>query len=328
MNPWIHTRHRSVVAAALALALLAPAEAAAQAPYPSRPVRIVVPYPPGGGADTVSRILFGKLAEVMGQQMVIDNRPGGSGTIGAGAVAHAAPDGYTLLHDATAHSVNPWLFASLPYDTTKAFEPIFQAVLVPNLLLVHPAVPVRGVGDLIALAKATPGGIDMASSGNGTAQHLALELLRQMTGIPINHVPYRGGGPALNDLISGQIRFFFSNATSSTGHVRAGTVKAIAHSGRDRLVAFPDLPAVADTLPGFECYEWNGVFAPAGTPQAIVRQLNAALNQVIRQPDVARRLTDLNATIGENTPEQFRAFVAAEIVKWGKVVREGNIRIE
>jgi tripartite-type tricarboxylate transporter receptor subunit TctC len=319
---------RTVGAVALAAVLLAAAPALAQAPYPDRPVRVLVPYPPGGGADTVARILFTKLGESFGQQFIIDNRPGGSGTIAAGALARAAPDGYTLMHDATAHSVNPSLFKTLPYDTDKDFAAIFLAVRVSNLLVLNNQVSARTVADVIALAKATPGGLDWPSSGNGGAQHLALELFRQMAGITLNHIPYRGGGPVLNDLMAGQVKYYFSNATASTGHVRAGTIKAIAHTGIGRLASLPELPPVSDTLPGYECYEWNGVFAPAATPRAVIEKLNAGLNAVIGDAEIATRLVELNAETRSNTPEQFRAFVTAEIEKWGKVVRDGNIKIE
>jgi tripartite-type tricarboxylate transporter receptor subunit TctC len=311
-----------------AVLLAAPAGARAAMSYPERPVRVIVPFPPGGGADTVSRILFAKLGENLDAQFVIENRPGGNGTIGAGLVARAAPDGYVLLHDATGHSINPSLLAKLPYDTEKDFAPIFLAVLVPNLLVANNQVPVRTVADVIALAKATPGGLDWASSGNGSAQHMALELFRQMAGITLNHVPYRGGGPVLNDLMAGQIKFYFSNATASTPFVQAGALKAIAHTGQGRLASLPDLPPMSDTLPGYECYEWNGVFGPTGTPRAIVERVNAGLNAVIADPAIAKRLTDLNAVTRSNTPEEFGAFVAAEIAKWGKVVRAGNIKVE
>ena len=311
-----------------AVLLVAPAGARAAAPYPERPVRVIVPYPPGGGADTVARILFAKLGQDLGGEFIIENRPGGNATIGAGLVARAAPDGYVLLHDATGHSINPSLLAKLPYDTEKDFAPIFLAVLVPNLLVVNNQVPVRTVADVIALAKATPGGLDWASSGNGSAQHMALELFRQMAGITLNHIPYRGGGPVLNDLMAGQIKFYFSNATASTPFVKAGSLKAIAHTGRGRLVSLPDLPPVSDTLPGYECFEWNGVFAPAGTPRSIVERLNAGLNAVIKDPVIAQRLVDLNAVIRPNTPEEFGAFVTDEIAKWTKVVRAGHIKVE
>jgi tripartite-type tricarboxylate transporter receptor subunit TctC len=299
----------------------------AQTDWPTRPVRVIVPYPPAGGADTVSRILFQKLGELWGAQFVIDNRGGAGGTIGAAAAAKAERDGYTILYDATAFSVNPSLYPRLAYDTVKDFEPVFLASLVANLLVVHQSVQAKTVDDVIALAKAAPGGLDWASSGNGTVQHLSLELFRMRTGVKLNHIPYRGGGPALNDLIAGQVKFFFSNGAASIGHVQAGTIKAIAHTGRGRLGTLPDLPAVAETLPGFEAYEWNGVLVPTGTAPAIVRKLNAGLNAVLRESAVSERLKQLNVEFRENSPDEFRAFVAAEMEKWSRVIKEANIKL-
>jgi tripartite-type tricarboxylate transporter receptor subunit TctC len=322
------TRRQVLAAAAGVLPLVTGGSfAAAQAAYPARPVKVVIPYPPAGGADTVGRILFQKLGDMWGQQFVIDNRGGAGGTIAAAAVAKAERDGYTIMYDATAHSVNPSLYANLPYDTVRDFQPIFLAALVTNLLVVNKSVEAQTVADVIALAKATPGGLDWASSGNGTVQHLALEMFKHRAGIQLNHIPYRGGGPVLNDLIGGQVKFYFSNAAASIGHVQSGTLKCIAHTGRGRLATLPDVPAVAETLPGFEAYEWHGVFAPTGTPQDIVQKLNAGLNAVIRQPDIGERLKQLNVETRANTPEECRAFVAAEMDKWGRVVREANIRL-
>ncbi len=321
---------RQILKASAALPLLGgigTGTAAAQADWPARPVKVIVPYPAGGGADTVSRILFARLSEAFGQQFVIDNRGGAGGTIGAAVAAKAERDGYTIMYDATAFSVNPSLYPRLPYDSVKDFQPVFLASLVPNLLIVHPSVTAKTVDDVIALAKAAPGGLDWASSGNGTVQHLSLEMFRLRTGVKLNHIPYRGGGPALNDVISGQVKFFFSNGAASIGHVQGGAVKAIAHTGRGRLGTLPDLPAVAETLPGFEAYEWNGVFVPTGTAPEIVRKLNAGLNATLRQREVIDRLTALNVDFRDNTPEDFRAFVAAEMEKWSKVVREGGIKL-
>lgn len=314
------------VATSLAMAL-GSGPVAAQAAWPGKPVRVVVPYAPGGGADTLSRLLFAKVQEELGQPFVIDNRGGGGGTIGANLAAKAPADGYTILHDATAFSVNPTLLPSLPYDTRKDFVPVFLAGIVPNLLVVHPAVEQKTVAEIIALAKAT-NGLDWASSGNGTVQHLSLELFRAQAGIKLNHVPYKGGAPALTDLMGGHVKFFFSNAAASTPHVKTGKIKAIAHTGTGRLAALPDLPPVADTLPGFAAYEWNGVFAPAGTPTAIVDRLNAALNTAIKVQAVVERMAQLSIEAKPNTPAEFGAFIAAEIEKWGKVVRDGNIKSE
>jgi tripartite-type tricarboxylate transporter receptor subunit TctC len=318
------TRRHLLTASVLSLAV---GRARAQAPYPARPVRVIVPYPPAGGADTVSRILFHKLGEMWGQQFVIDNRGGAGGTIREAAAAKADPDGYTILYDATAFSVNPALYQKLPFEYGKDFQPVFLASLVANLLVVNLSVPARTVTDVIALAKAAPDGLDFASSGNGTVQHLCLEMFRHMTGIKINHIPYRGGGPALNDLIAGQVKFYFSNAAASIGHVQGGAVKAIAHTGSGRLDALPGLPAVADTISGFEAYEWNGVFAPTGTPPEIVQKLNAGLNVTVRQADVLVRLKSLSVEVRENSSDEFRAFVAAETQKWRRVVREANIKL-
>src|SRR5262245_53413588 len=301
--------------------------AAAQAAYPTRPVKVIVPYPPAGGADTVSRLLFQKLSDIWGQQFVIDNRGGAGGTIGEAAAAKADPDGYTILYDATAFSVNPSLYSKLPFDYAKDFQPVFLASLVPNLLIVHPSVPARTVPELIALAKNTPEGLDFASSGNGTLQHLCLEMFGHATGTRINHIPYRGGGLALNDLIGGQVKYFFSNGASSIGHVQSGVVRAIAHTGKGRLQNLPDVPAVLDTLAGFEAYEWNGVFAPTGTPQAVVARRNSGLNGARRRAAILARLQQLNVDFRQNTPQEFGAFVKAETERWGRVVRDANIRI-
>jgi tripartite-type tricarboxylate transporter receptor subunit TctC len=301
--------------------------AGAQAAWPNRPVRVMVPYPPAGGADTTARIVFGKLGEMLGQQFVIENRGGAGGTIGEAVVAKADPDGYTVLHDATAFSVNASLYSNLPFDYNKDFEPVALVSLVPNILVVTPTVPVKTVADVISLAKAAPDGIDMASSGNGTLQHLSLEMFRHRTGIKISHVPYRGGGLALNDVMSGQVKFFFANGSSVVGLIQGGKVKAIAHTGKGKLTSLPDIPPVSETLPGFEAYEWNGVFVPRGTPDEIVQALNRALNAALRDPNVISRLEQLNIDIRTTTPQEFRAFVQEQMALWSRVVKEANIRL-
>ncbi len=324
MHSGLTRRH---LLAGTAAVLAATNRASAQAAWPVRPVRVIVPYPPAGGADTVSRILFQKLGEMWGQQFVIDNRGGAGGTIGEAVAAKADPDGYTILYDATAFSVNPALYTRLSFDYGRDFQPVFLASLVPNLLLVHLSVPAKTLPELIDLAKTAPGGLDFASSGNGTLQHLCLEMFRHVTGAQINHIPYRGGGLALNDVIGGQVKYFFSNGSSSVGHVQSGAVRAIVHTGKGRLRTLPDLVSAQETLPGFEAYEWNGVFVPTGTPKDIIDKLNAGLNAVLRAPDIVARLQSLNVEFRENTPDEFRAFVAAETEKWGRVVREANIKL-
>jgi tripartite-type tricarboxylate transporter receptor subunit TctC len=314
----------SLAAPALAFA---PQGAFAQAAWPSKPVRVFVPYPPGGGADTVGRIYFNKLGEKLGQQFVIDNRGGAGGTIGAAAALKGGNDGYTVLYDATAHTINPFLYPKLPYDTKKDFEAVYLASLVPNILVVHPSVEAKTVDDVIKIAKATPEGLPWASSGNGTVQHLSLELFRQRAGVKLNHVPYRGGGPALTDLMGGQVKFFFSNGSASIGHILNGSLKAVAHTGRGRLANLPNVQAMSETIDGFETYEWNGVFFPAGVGKEIVEKLNAALNEVRQDSDLAERLKKLNVETRANTPAEFRAFLDAEMTRWSTVIKEGGIKL-
>jgi tripartite-type tricarboxylate transporter receptor subunit TctC len=301
--------------------------ASAEASWPSRPVSVMVPYPPAGGADTTARILYARVGTILGQQFVIENRGGAGGTIGEALVAKAAPDGTTILHDATAFSVNGALYSNLPFDYNRDFDPVALVSLVPNILVVTPSLPVTTLADVIAYAKAKPDGIDIASSGNGTLQHLSLEVFRFMTGVKVNHVPYRGGGPALNDVIAGQVKFYFANGSAVVGMIQGGQVKAIAHTGKGRLKSLPDIPPASDTLPGFEAYEWNGVFVPHGTPPAIVRTLNSAINEAIRAPDVKELFEHLNIDSRPNTPEEFRAFVRDQMERWGKVVKEANIKL-
>jgi tripartite-type tricarboxylate transporter receptor subunit TctC len=301
--------------------------ASAQAAWPTRPVRVLVPYPPAGGADTTARIVYAKLSQMLGQQFVVENRGGAGGTIGEAVVAKSDSDGYTILHDATAFSVNSSLYPNLPFDYIKDFDPVILVSLVPNILVVTPSVPVTTVADVIAFAKASPDGIDMASSGNGTLQHLSLEMFRSQTGIKINHVPYRGGGSALTDVMAGQVKFFFSNGSSVVGLIKGGKVKAIAHTGKGRLNSLPDIPPVSDTLPGFEAYEWNGVFVPHGTPAAIVQKLNASINDALRSAEVTSRFEQLNVETRPNTPEEFRSFVDGQMKLWSRVVKEANIKL-
>lgn len=321
----IAVTRRSMLAAIAAVPVAGMARA--QAAWPSRPVRVMVPYPPAGGADTTARIVYAKLSEDFGQQFAIENRGGAGGTIGEAIVAKADADGYTILHDGTAFSVNGSLYQDLPFDYRKDFEPVFLVSLVPNILVVTPSVPANTAADVIALAKASADGIDMASSGNGTLQHLCLELFRHETSIKINHVPYRGGGLALTDVMAGQVKFFFANGSAAVGLIKGGKVKAIAHTGKGRLASLPDIPPMSDTLPGFEAFEWNGVFVPHGTPAAIVHKLNLGLNVAVRSPQVRVRFAELNIETRPNTPEEFHAYVEDQMALWSRVVREANIKL-
>jgi tripartite-type tricarboxylate transporter receptor subunit TctC len=289
---------------------------------------VIVPYPPGGTADAAARIFFAPVSQRLGQPFVIENRAGATGTIGAAAVAQAAPDGQTVLYDATGLSVTPALLPRLPFSPMRDFVPVFQAVRVPQLLLVHPSSKAKDVAGLIALAKATRGGLDAGSAGNGSVQHLVLELFARTAGIPVNHVPYRGGAPALNDLIAGQLQLYFGNVNVSAPFVRDGALRALAHTGRGRLAALPDVPPLSDTLPGFETYEWNGVFLRSGTPQPIVARLNEALNAALAEPEVAEKLRTADLQASPNTPEQFAAFFREQSEKWQRFVREADIKLD
>jgi tripartite-type tricarboxylate transporter receptor subunit TctC len=303
------------------------AQTAAQTTWPDRPVRVIVPYPPAGGADTTARILYARLGEDLGQAFAIENRGGAGGTIGEEVVAKAAPDGNTILHDATAFSVNGSLYPHLPFDYRKDFEPVVLVGEVANILVATPSLPVKTAADVIAYAKVTPDGINMASSGNGTLQHLLLELFRERAGIKINHVPYRGGGLALTDVMGGQVQFFFANGSSAVGLIKGGKVKAIAHTGKGRLASLPDLPALSDTLPGFEGYDWNGIFVPHGTPSAIVQKLNAAANKALVSPQVTARFTELNVETRPTTPAEFGAYIESQTQLWSRVVKDANIKL-
>jgi tripartite-type tricarboxylate transporter receptor subunit TctC len=317
---------RRMLLAGLAAAPFA-GTARAATDWPSRPIRVMVPYPPAGGADTTARILYAKAGADLGQTFAVENRGGAGGTIGEAIVAKATPDGYTILHDGTAFSVNGALYQNLPFDYRKDFDPVILVSLVPNILVVTPSVPAKTAADVIAFAEAQAGGIDMASSGNGTLQHLCLELFKRRAGIKVNHVPYRGGGLALTDVMAGQVKFFFSNGSSVVGLINGGKVKAIAHTGKGRLASLPDVPPLSETLPGFEAYEWNGVFVPHGTPKEIVAKLNATLNKAIASPQVADRFKQLNIETRQNTPEEFGRYIEEQMKLWNGVVKEANIKL-
>ena len=319
---------RGILAAAAGLAAAAAAGASAdEVGWPTRPVRVVVGWPPGGTADSVARVLFTEASQRAGQQFVIDNRTGATGMIGSGYVASAAPDGYTILYGTTPLSTAV-LFPQLTFDPARDLVPVFQSITVPQLLLTHPSVAARSVAEVIADAKAHPGTQNWASAGSGGVQHLALELFARRAGIQVNHVPYRGGGPATNDLLAGQVKYYFGNADTAIAYVRSGRLRALCHTGTGKLASLPDLPPLSATLPGFETYEWNGVFVPAGTPQPIVAKLNRLLNETIAVPAVAERLRSLDLQAQANTPEQFAQFFREQSSRWNSFIREANIRLE
>jgi len=312
----------------LALVLLAVA-AGASAQYPNKPIRLIVTYPPGGGADTMARIIAPKLTERLGQPVVVENKAGASGQIGADLVAKSAADGYTILLDATAYSVNPSLYPKLPYDPQKDFAPITILIRVPNILVVTPGFAPKSVQELIALAKAKPGQLSYASSGNGSAQHLAAELFKVGAGVDMVHIPYKGGAPAIADVMGGQVPIFFGNMSSALPHVKSGRVRALAVTGSKRSANVPELPTIAESgLPGYEVYEWNGLFAPAGTPAAVINRLQTEIARIVHLPDVSEKLAALGAEPVANTPQEAAVFLKSEIAKWATVVKQANIKAE
>jgi tripartite-type tricarboxylate transporter receptor subunit TctC len=297
--------------------------------YPNKPVRIVVTYPPGGGADLMARLIAPKMGESLGQPVVVENKPGASGQIGAAEVARAAPDGYTIMLDASSFAVNPSLYAKLPYDPAKAFQPLAVLALYPNMLVVTPSYPPRDVKELVALAKAKPGTVAFASSGNGSAQHLAGELFKQKAGVDMTHIPYKGGGPALNDVMGGQVPVFFANIASGLAHVKGGKLRALALTGAKRASSLPDLPTMAEAgIPGYEVYEWNALFAPAGTPAPVVEKLAVAIAKAMQSPEVKERVATLGGEIAGLGPQEAAKFIREQTDLWGKVVKAGNIRVD
>ena len=313
----------------LASALLAlPGLAAAQA-FPAKPIRIVVTYPPGGGADMMARLVAPKMSDYLGQPVIVENKPGASGQIAAAEVARAAPDGYTLMLDALSYSVNPSIYPKLPYEPTKAFTPVSVLALFPNVLVVTPPFPAKDVKDLIAMAKAKPGTIAFASSGNGSAQHLSGELFRQKTGVEMTHVPYKGGAPALNDVMGGQVPTFFANMASSLTLIKGGKLRPLAITGAKRSAALPGVPTMAEAgVPEYEVYEWNAIFAPAGTPAPVIAKLAEAISRATQSPDFRERVTSLGGEITGYGPVEADRFVREQMALWAAVVKQGNIRVE
>lgn len=306
------------------------ASAAAQFGYPSRPVRLVCPYPPGGIVDTVSRTVAQKLSESLGQAVVVDNKPGAAGIVGTEFVAKSPPDGYTLLTGTIGtHAISVSLRARMPYDAERDFVPVSLAATNTNLVVVHPSFAVTSVAELIAWAKANPGKLNYGTAGAGTTQHLAGELFKTTAGIDMVHVPYKGAAPGINDLVAGQIPLMFVDISISLPHVRAGRLRALAVTAAKRIPQLPDVSTVSESgLPGFEVNAWFGVFVPAGTPREIVGRLNADIVRGLAAPEVRERLLAVGVEPVTSTPEQFAAFVKSETAKWGRVVRLSGARAD
>ena len=294
-----------------------------------RQIRLVVPYSPGGGADTTARLIQPKLQDALGVTVVIDNRPGAGGMIGDEVVAKAAPDGATLLMGAFAHAVNPLIQPKMPFRTPEDFAPVSLLVSVPELMVITPSHPAKTVADLVAMAKAQPGKLFYASSGNGSAQHLAAELFKLRTGTDIGHVPYKGGGLAVGDVAAGHIPFYFGNMSAALPQARAGHVRALAVTSSGRSAAAPDVPTMGEAgVKDCVISEWNGILAPAGTPQPIVERLTAELAKLMRDPELKAKFADLGADAIGSTPAEFAAFMEAERKKWAEVVKAADIKIE
>lgn len=296
--------------------------------WPSRAVRVVVPYPPGGSSDFTARIFGDKLGVAFGQRFLIDNRPGAGGNLGMDMAAHARPNGYTLALATTAHAINMTLFSGLTYDTMKSFAPVALLTENPLILVVTPGLPVKSIAELIALAKQKPGGLHYASSGNGQSTHLAAELFSSMAGVKMVHVPYKGSAPAIQDVMAGQCELIIDSSQSALPHVQANEVRALGVTSKARMPSLPDVPAIAEVLPGYEAIAWNGLNAPAGTPPDIIAALNREVLKAIAAPDVIARFAAVGATCRPTTPAEYGAYEAAEITKWGKVVHDAGAKID
>jgi tripartite-type tricarboxylate transporter receptor subunit TctC len=307
-----------------------PGGASAQTTYPAKPVRILVPFPPGGPADALARIVGDKLGQALGQPFVIENKPGAGGNIGMEQGAKAAADGYTLTLAPTGNlTIAPSLYAKLPYDPAKDYAPITVLATVPNILIVHPSVPARSVAELIALAKAKPGTLNYASPGNGSGPHLAGELLKSMAGIDLVHVPFNGVGPAMTGVLAGDVQMFFAQSSAALPHVKSGKVIALGVASRKRIAAAPELPTIAEAgLPGFDVTSWYALVAPAGTPAAVVDRLHAEIVKVLGSADVREKIAALGAEPVGNTPAEFTAMQRAEAARWAKLAREANIHAD
>ena len=296
--------------------------------YPTKPIRIIVGYPAGGPTDMIARTVAQKLSPALGQQVIVDNRPGASGMIGAELAVKAPPDGYTLLTVPITYAVTPSVFPKMPYDAEKDLAPVALVAAAPFILVVHPTLPVKTVKDLIALAKSRPGQINYASASAGGMPHLAGELFNIMAGVKLTHIPYKGAAPATIDLLAGQVSLMFNNMLSAMPHVKSGKLRAVAVTSAKRSSAVPELPTVAETIPGFEASGWYGAFAPAATPREIIAKLNGEINRLMRQPDVAQRFAGDGVEAVTMTPAEFGTYLHSEIVKWGKVVKISGATVD
>ena len=321
---------RVATAVVAALCWLVSPFAAAEAGYPTKPIRLVVPFPAGGTTDILARATAQKLSEALGQQVIVDNRPGAGGNIGTELVAKAPPDGYTLLMGTVGtHAINASLYSKLPYDHVKDFTPVILVAGVPNVLVVNPALPVNSVQELIAYGKANPGKLNFASSGSGTSIHLSGELFKTLTGVQMTHVPYKGSAPALTDLMGGQVQLMFDNLPSSLAFIKAGKLRALGVTSTTRAAALPDVPTLVEAgVPGFEASSWFGIVAPAGTPRDIVMRINTEVAKWLASPDARDKLSAQGAIAASGSPEDFARHIASETTKWARVVKESGAKVD
>ncbi|MEO8281461.1 MAG: tripartite tricarboxylate transporter substrate binding protein [Ideonella sp.] len=328
MNFTTAARRAMLLALASAFAA-APILAQAQSSYPDKPVRFIVPYPPGGGTDVIARIVQGKFQEVLGQPILIENRGGAGGSLGTEVAAKSAHDGYSVLFTLSSHTINPVIFPKLSFDTQKDFEPVGMVASLPQILVVLPNFPAKNVGELIALAKSKPDQLQFASVGAGSPSHLAGELLNLRAGVKITHVPYKGGGPAINDVLGGHVPMLWVSIPAAAGFVKAGKLRALGVSTVKRSAAFPDVPTIQEQgIADFEVDSWYAMFVPAKTPKAVIERLNKALNVVVADPDVREKLLGQGSEAVGGTPESLGKVVQVEMIKWARLVKDANIKMD
>lgn len=317
----------SLALALLSAALLVPSSYAQK--YPDRPVRLIVPFAPGGGTDILGRVIAPKLAEGLGQPVPVENRAGAGSNIGAEFVTKAAPDGYTVLLGANTQAINASLYPKLPFDTIRDFAPVSLLAVAPMVFAAHPSVPAKTIGELIALAKREPGKLNLASAGSGTPHHLAAELFNRMAGVSITHVPYKGAGPALADVLAGQAQLTVQTLATARPHISAGKITALGMASAKRAQVAPEIPTVAESgLPGYEVELWYGVLAPAGTPAAVIERLNAEIVRTMASPEIRERLQAQGFELRTSTPAELAQLLKSDIDKYARVIREGNIKVE
>ena len=297
--------------------------------FPSKPLRLVVGSTPGGGTDISARLIAPKMSEQLGQQVVVENRPGATTTIGVNYVVRSAPDGYTMLMGVSSLAINPHILQNVPYDALKDLAPVTQVLVAPNIMVAHPSLPIRTVKDLVAFARARPGQLNFAAGGAGSSQHLAIELFLYMTGTKIVHVPYKGQGMALIDVVAGQVSLMMANVISALPHVRSARLRALGVTGSKRTTVAPDIPTIAEAgVPGYEVLQWYGVLAPAATPREIIGRLHGVIAHAVQDPKIRERIVaDAGEPVG-NTPDEFSAILRADYKKWGDVIRKAGIRVD